>query len=76
MTKKSPKKERERRPSLLKTLFARQERDQEYMSDLNSQWEDLDDAGKTKFVIGAVVGLILFVGALALVFWAISAIMN
>ena len=74
MTKKTKK--TEKRPTLLNALLARPERDREYMSDLNTQWDQLDRKGRVRFVVGGVFGAIVFVAALGLVLWLISLIMN
>ena len=76
MAKQSEKKETKQKPSILRSLFSRPERDREYLSDLNAQWDQLDRRGRVKFVIGAVVGAIIFFTALALVLWVISRMMG
>ena len=76
MSKQSEQKEKKQRPSILHVLFTRPERDHEYMSDLNSQWDQLDKKGRSKFIIGAVFGAIVFFAALGLVLWIISKIMG
>jgi hypothetical protein len=76
MTKKAEPQENKKRPSILSVLFTRPERDTEYMSDLNSQWDRLDKKGRVKFVVGAIVGAIVFFAALGLILWIISLLMG
>ena len=76
MTKQSEQKDNKKRPSIFHSLFSKPERDREYMSDLNTQWDQLDSQGRVKFVVGAVIGAIVFFGALGLVLWVISRIMG
>ena len=53
-------------------LFSRPQRDETYISDLKAQWVELDKSGRVKFVIGAMIGLALFVGTLVLAYWVLS----
>lgn len=76
MSKLPEQKEEKKRPSILNVLFTRPERDREYMSDLNSQWDQLDRRGRVKFIVGAVFGALVFFAALGLVLWVISKIMG
>lgn len=76
MSKQSEQKDKKQRPSVLHALFTRPERDHEYMSDLNSQWDQLDKKGRGKFIVGAVFGAVVFFAALGLVLWVISNIMG
>jgi hypothetical protein len=76
MSKLPEQKKKNQRPSILNGLFTRPERDHEYISDLNSQWDQLDTKGRSKFIIGAVFGALVFFAALGLVLWLISAIMG
>ena len=75
MTKQTEKKDKKQRSSIIQSLFSRPERDREYLSDLNSQWDQLDKQGRIKFVLGAVAGTIFFFAALGLVLWVISRLM-
>ena len=76
MTKKAEPQENKKRPSILSVLFTRPERDTEYMSDLSSQWDQLDKKGRVKFVVGAIFGAIVFFAALGLILWIISLLMG
>ena len=75
MTKQTEKKDKKQGPSIIQSLFSRPERDREYLSDLNSQWDQLDKQGRIKFVVGAITGAIIFFAALGLVLWVISRLM-
>lgn len=62
----------EKRNSLLARFITREEPDREYMPELETQWAHMDPVGKIKFVLGAIVGAILFFGALYLVYILLS----
>jgi len=66
------KPEKDKRRSLFGAFFSKPEKDEEYLPDLKAQWEKMDRNEKRKFVIGAIVGLILFIGALSLTFFVLS----
>ena len=57
-------------------LFSRPSRDETYVSDLKTQWAELDAPGRVKFVLGALIGLALFVGALLLAYWVLSSLVG
>jgi hypothetical protein len=69
---KTKKKELEQKRSILGSLFSRPERDKEYYSDLQTQWANMDNPARVKFVVGMVFGLIVFVAALGLVLYLLS----
>ena len=73
---KANKEDREERKSIFTRLFSRPSRDEDYMADLNAQWADLETAGRIKFVLGALLGLILFIGGLILAYLALSALVG
>lgn len=60
--------EKEKRNSLLGWFVSREEPDKDYVPELQSQWASLDIAGRIKFLIGALIGAILFFGALYAVY--------
>lgn len=66
------KQESDKDKSIFGLLFSRQERDEDYMPELKSQWEQMDSPDRIKFVLGGIVGLLLFIGALALVYFLLS----
>lgn len=76
MSRKTDKNQEKKRPSILNALFSKPERDNEYMSDLNTQWDKMEKPERTKFVFGVVFGAIVFFAALGLVLWLIGTIMN
>ena len=53
-------------------LFSRPQQDETYVSDLKAQWAELDKPGRLKFIIGALVGLALFIGTLLLAYRVLS----
>jgi hypothetical protein len=68
------KEQKREKKSILGSFFAREERDKDYMPDLKSQWGEMNRKERGKFVLGAVFGLIVFIGALILVYLALVAI--
>lgn len=62
----------EKKESLLARFITREDPDEAYIPELESQWAHLDLMGKFKFVLGAIVGAILFFGALYLVYLLLS----
>jgi len=66
------KPEKEKRRTLFGAFFSKPEKDEEYLPDLKAQWGKMDRNEKRKFIFGAVVGLILFIGALYLTFILLS----
>ena len=61
---------------LFSKLFSRGERDKEFMTDLNQEWGNLSQKGRVRFLLGALVGLILFLLSLMLVYFVMAAIIN
>ncbi len=72
--KQETNKKKKKRRTILGVLFAREEPDEDYMPELKSQWGKMDNPERMKFVIGAFLGLILFVGALIGTFFLLSAL--
>jgi hypothetical protein len=63
---------KEKKKPLSGWFFTREDPDKDYLPDLKSQWAQMDNAERAKFVIGAIVGAMLFIGALTLVYWLLS----
>ena len=63
-----------KRFSLSSWFVAREAPDDDYMPDLRSQWGQMGGKGKVKFILGAVVGLAAFLGALFLVYLILMAL--
>ena len=74
--KKSNHQDRDQRKSILGRLFSRPAGDQDYVPDLKDSWNTLDSTGRIMFIIGALIGLILFLGALVLAYLALSALIR
>jgi len=70
------KHERRKRKSILGSLFAREEPDKDYLPELQSQWGKMNSSERVKFVIGAILGLALFIGALTIVYLLLSSIFH
>ena len=74
--KKSNHQDRDQRKSILERLFSKPANDQDYVPDLKDSWNTLDSTGRIMFIIGALIGLILFLGALVLAYLALSALIR
>jgi len=72
--KQKPNQKKKKRKTILGTLFAREEPDKEYIPELKSQWEKMDDPERVKFAFGAILGLILILGALIGMYLLLSAL--
>jgi hypothetical protein len=57
------------KPSLLNIFLTKEKPDKTYFPELKEQWKDLNRGDKIKFILGALVGLIIITGALALVYY-------
>ena len=68
--------ERRKRKSILEALFTREEPDKDYMPQLNAQWEKMNQPERVKFILGAVLGLVLFFVALTIVYLLLSSIFH
>jgi len=66
------KHEKKKRKTILGALFAREEPDEDYIPELKSQWGELDKPGRIKFILGAILGLLLIVGMLIGTFFLLS----
>jgi hypothetical protein len=60
------------RKTLLGWFVTREAPDNDYLPELKSQWGTMDSAERAKFLMGAIVGALLFIGALILVYWLLS----
>jgi hypothetical protein len=74
--KGSQPKDPDQRKSILNRLFSKPSRDETYLSDLKTQWAELDSSGRAKFVLGALIGVIVFIGALILAYFVLSALIG
>ena len=64
------------RKTIFDRLFSKPSKDEAYVSDLKTQWSELETAGRFKFIIGALIGLLLFISALLLAYLALSALIG
>jgi hypothetical protein len=74
----SPKapEEKANRKSLLGWFLAKDEPDKDFLPDLKLQWGKMDRANRAKFVLGAIVGAVLFTSALLAVYLILAAIVG
>jgi len=66
---KKNKSEDNQKPSLLNIFMTKEKPDKTYFPELKAQWKELEGRDKVKFILGAIVGLIIIAGALALVYY-------
>jgi hypothetical protein len=73
--RKPPEKINEpKKRTILGSLFAREEPDKDYIADLRAQWKSMSQAERIKFIIGAILGLIIVAAMLFGVYLVIIAI--
>lgn len=72
----SDKQKLNQKKSILASFFGRQERDETYIPELKTQWAQMETGARVKFVLGALLGLILFIGALVLVYLVLASMMG
>jgi hypothetical protein len=68
--------EGEKRKTLFGWFLARDEPDKEYLPDLKHQWEHMDRSDRVKFILGVLVGALLFIGSLILVYLLLAAMVS
>jgi hypothetical protein len=64
------------RKTILGAFFTREEPDKEYLPELKDQWASMEKGKRVKFIIGAIVGLVIFIAALVLAYMVISRIIS
>jgi hypothetical protein len=69
------KKKKTKKRTILGSFFTREEPDEDYIPELKLQWGAMDQGQKIKFILGGIIGVILFVAALTLAFLVISSLM-
>ena len=70
-----PDSDSEQRPSILSALFSKREKkDKDYLPDLKGQWGSMQGKDRFLFVLGGLLGLMIFAGAIILVYILITAI--
>jgi hypothetical protein len=65
-----------KRASLLSWFVSKEEPDKDYMPDLKSQWAKMTTPDRVKFILGGLIGLILFICALLLVYLILGALIG
>jgi|LDZU01.1.fsa_nt_gi hypothetical protein len=70
------KPQKKRRKTILGAFFTREEPDKEYLPELKDQWASMEKGERVKFIIGASVGLVVFIAALVLAYMVISGIIS
>ena len=73
-SKESKNQTENQQKTIFSRLFSRPSRDETYFSDLKAQWVKLNAPGRVKFILGALIGLALFLGALLLAYWALASL--
>ena len=70
--KKQSQDEPGKKKSIFGSLFTREKPDREYVPDLKKQWSDMDSPRRVQFILGVVIGLIIFIGSLVLAYFLLS----
>lgn len=73
-SQKPPNKENKK--NLLGWFVSREEPDKDYLPDLKSQWTNMNRPERVRFVLGAIFGAVVFIGALVLVYFILAAIVS
>lgn len=68
------KNQKRKKKNFLDTFLTREEPDEDYLPDLKSQWNAMNNAERVKFVLGAIIGLMIVLGGIVLIFLLISAL--
>ena len=77
MDKKQNKKDNEdhtQKKTFLGSFLAREKFEENYIPDLKTEWESMNQREKIKFILGGLIGLLIVIGAGVLLFALISAI--
>jgi predicted nucleotidyltransferase len=61
---------------LLDIFLTREEPDENYLPELKSQWNAMDNRERVRFILGALVGLIIILGGMFLIYYLISAMQS
>lgn len=61
---------------LLDIFLTREEPDENYLPELKAQWNAMDNEERVKFILGALVGLIIILGGMFLIYYLISAMQS
>ncbi len=67
-------KEKVPRLSILGAFFSKSKKNETYFPELRAQWKGMDKGDRVKFVLGAILGLAIFIGALVVVYFLLAAI--
>jgi len=68
------KNQKQKKRNFLDTFLTREEPDDDYLPDLKTQWNAMNNAERVKFVLGAIIGLMIVLGGIVLIFLLISAL--
>lgn len=69
-----PQGDKRKRPTILSALFSPREKDEDFLPEIKAQWGSMAGKERLLFVLGALLGLMLFAGAIMLAYFAIIAI--
>ena len=71
-SKDNSRKKQKRR--LLDIFLTREEPDENYLPELKAQWSAMNNGERVRFILGALVGLIIILGGMFLIYLLISAL--
>ena len=69
-------KSNKKRRGLMDFFLTREKPDEDYIPDLKTQWNAMNNVQRVKFILGAVVGLTIILGGIVLIFLLISALQS
>lgn len=64
----------QKKRGFLDIFLTREEPDEDYVPDLKAQWNAMNNAERVKFILGAIIGLMIVLGGIVLIFLLISAL--
>jgi len=75
-SKPEEKPKKKPRKTILGAFLTREEPDKEYLPELKNQWTSMERRERLKFIIGGLVGVLIFIAALVLAYLVISGIIS
>lgn len=72
--KSKDRNQKKQKRKLLDIFLTREQPDEDFMPELKAQWKTMNSGERVKFVLGAVVGLLIVLGGIILIILLIVAL--
>lgn len=72
--KSNDKDQNKSKRNLMDLFLTREKPDEDYIPDIKDQWDKMDTGQRVKFILGAVLGLLIVLGGIILIIFLISAL--